>query len=54
MTEEIQPQDPQQRKTFLERLMAVKEWILGFGVVGLIIWWIIKILICAFAGICLL
>jgi len=54
MTEDMQPQEPEQPKTFLEKLMGVKEWILGFGVAGLVIWWIIKILICAFAGICLL
>jgi len=42
------------KKTFWDRILAIKEWILGFGVMGVIIWWIIKILICIFAGICLL
>ena len=46
--------EPPKKKTFWERIAAVKEYILGFGVIGVIIWWIIKILICIFAGICLL
>lgn len=31
-----------------------KTWILSFGILGIAVWWIIKILICIFAGICLL
>lgn len=42
------------KKTFLERVLSVKEYILGLGLTGVILWWTIKILICIFAGICLL
>jgi len=41
---------------FVEKLLKFKTWLFGLGIggVALILWWVIKILICAFSGICLL
>jgi hypothetical protein len=50
MNNQIEPK----KKTFFERILSVKEYILGLGLTGVILWWTIKILICIFAGICLL
>jgi cell division septal protein FtsQ len=41
---------------FVKKILRFKTWLFGLGIggVALIVWWIIKILICAFSGICLL
>lgn len=38
----------------VEKIIKFKNWILGLGIVGVIIWWTIKIIICLTCGICLL
>jgi hypothetical protein len=41
---------------FVKKAVSFKVWLFGLGIggVALIIWWIVKILICAFTGVCLL
>lgn len=40
----------------IEKLKNFKTWLMGLGIGGiaLIIWWIIKIIICATTGICII
>lgn len=44
------------RDQFVEKMLKLKTWLFGLGIggLGLILWWVIKLLICAFSGICLL
>ena len=41
---------------FITRLKSVKTWLFGLGLGGVAIglWWIIKIIICATTGICII
>lgn len=41
---------------FIERLKSVKTWLYGLGIGGAayIIWWGIKIAICALTGVCII
>lgn len=39
---------------FIDKLMKVKNWLLGLGVFGIALWYIIKILICFFTGVCII
>jgi len=38
----------------VDKANKFKLWILGFGTAGLVVWWVVKILVCIFGGICLL
>ena len=38
----------------IENLKKFRNWILGFGVLGVTIWTIIKVVICATCGFCIL
>lgn len=40
----------------LDKLLSFKNWMFGLkiGSVAVIIWYVIKILVCMFAGICIL
>jgi hypothetical protein len=41
---------------FVEKLKNFKTWMFGLGLGGIavILWWIIKIIICATTGICII
>jgi len=41
---------------FIEKLKSFKTWMFGLkiGGVAIILWWIIKIIICATTGICII
>lgn len=40
----------------IEKILNFKNWLLGLklGVVGIVIWYVIKFLICTFSGICII
>jgi len=40
--------------TFVDRCLMIRNWFFSMGIIGIMLWWLIKILICTFAGICLL
>lgn len=44
------------REKFVEKLKSFKTWMFGLGLGGVAIalWWIIKIIICATTGICII
>lgn len=38
----------------LDKILSIKKWLLGLGVTGIVLWYVVKVLICAFAGICII
>jgi hypothetical protein len=40
----------------IEKLKSFKTWLFGLGIggVAVIIWWIVKVIICATTGICII
>lgn len=44
------------RNKLIEKLMDLKTWLFGIGIgsLALILWWIIKLIVCLTTGICII
>ena len=44
------------KERLVEKLKSFKTWLFGLGIggVAVILWWIIKVVICATTGICII
>ncbi len=42
------------KEKWIDRFVKFKNWVLGFGFIGIAIWWIVKIIICILFGVCIL